>query len=603
MSPCPFQELLRRWLAGHCPGHEAEVLETHVEACAPCQQTLEQLTAAAGDQRGCGTVASASGGADFLRRLEQAAPTPARLHLPGPGDEEAATVPPKVRGMAADPAGRPEVAGYEILGELGRGGMGVVYKARQVQADRLVALKVLLAGGHAGDAERARFRTEVEAVARLQHPGIVQIHEVGTADGLPYFSMEYCAAGSLADRLGGTPLPPRDAAALTRALAEAVQAAHAQGVIHRDLKPANVLLAPALGPGDGRAVALPGPPGPGAATAWVPKVADFGLAKKLGEAGQTATGEVMGTPSYMAPEQAGGKSKEIGPACDTYALGAVLYELLTGRPPFRAVTPLDTLLQVLESPPAPPRLLNPKVDRDLETVCLKCLEKEPRRRYPSAAALADDLGRCLAGESIRARPGNLMDRIASILGRSQYDVQFRQFGNMLFVFAAVVFLTEAAVTLIVRARLPVPLLPLTQAGRILVLGVLVWRFRAGGLLTGGAADRMMWSIWVGYVGTCVALGVSYRLVAGPAVELEGNLYPGLAAVTGLAFFVLGSSYWGWCYALGVAFYGLALLMTLDLGWAPLEFGGLWAVALVVIGLHLRRLGDEAAGKRPRGPGG
>ena len=252
----------------------------------------------------------------------------------------------------------PSVPGYEILGELGRGGMGVVYKARQLGFNRVVALKMILSGAHAGTEERERFRTEAEAVARLQHPNIVQVHEVGEHEGRPFFSMEFCRGGGLNRKLAGTPLPPAEAARLVETLAQAVQAAHQQNVVHRDLKPANVLLAE-----DG-----------------TPKITDFGLARKLDEAGQTRTGEVMGTPSYMAPEQAGGRSKEIGPAADVYALGAILYECLTGRPPFRSPTDVDTVMQVLSDDPVPPRRLQSKTPRDLETICLKCLEKQPARR-------------------------------------------------------------------------------------------------------------------------------------------------------------------------------------------------------------------------------
>ena len=283
----------------------------------------------------------------------------------------------------AIPAEPLAVPGYEILGELGRGGMGVVYKARQQRLGRTVALKMILAGSHAGADLLARFRTEAEAVARLQHPNIVQIYEVGEQDGLPYFSLEFCPGGSLAGKLDSTPLPPDRAAALVEALARGVQAAHDKGVIHRDLKPANVLLGE-----DG-----------------TPRITDFGLAKKLDDAtGHTQTGSILGTPSYMAPEQAGGKSKEIGTPADVYALGAILYECLTGRPPFKAATSLDTILQVVSDEPVPPRRLQPKVPRDLETICLECLQKEPAKRYASARLLADDLRHFLAGEPIRARP-------------------------------------------------------------------------------------------------------------------------------------------------------------------------------------------------------
>jgi WD40 repeat protein len=274
------------------------------------------------------------------------------------------------------------VAGYEVLGRLGKGGMGVVYQARQIGLDRLVALKMILHAEHASSDERERFRTEAQAVARLHHPNIVQIYEVGECQGLPYFSMELCPQGSLADQLDGTPWDAGSAARLVETLARALQAAHAAGIVHRDIKPANVLLA-----ADG-----------------TPKVTDFGLARRLDVQGQTRTGVLMGTASYMAPEQARGRAKEAGPAADTYALGAVLYELLTGRPPFKAATDMDTMLQVVSQEPVPLRRLQPRVPRDLETICLQCLQKSPAKRYASALALAEDLRRFAAGEPILARP-------------------------------------------------------------------------------------------------------------------------------------------------------------------------------------------------------
>jgi WD40 repeat protein len=294
----------------------------------------------------------------------------------------------QVRAAAAPPP--VAFPGYEVLGELGRGGMGVVYLARQVKAGRVVALKVVLAGAHAGPGELARFRAEAEAAARLQHPHIVPVYEVDEHDGRPFFSMEFCAGGGLDKKLAGTPLPPTEAARLVQTLAGALDAAHAAGVVHRDLKPANVLLT-----ADG-----------------TPKVADFGLAKKLDAAGRTTTGAVLGTASYMAPEQAAGQTKEVGPAADVYALGAVLYECLTGRPPFKGPTALETLRQVLSEEPAPPRRLQPGTPADLETICLKCLNKEPKKRYATAGELADDLRRFLAGEPVRARPVGAAERAA-----------------------------------------------------------------------------------------------------------------------------------------------------------------------------------------------
>jgi WD40 repeat protein len=298
-----------------------------------------------------------------------------------------ATLPPGASAAAVGIIGSPP--GYEILAELGRGGMGVVYQARQTALQRIVALKMILGGGHASAADLQRFRTEAESIARLQHLHIVQIYEVGEYDGLPYFSLEFCAGGSLEKKLDGTPLPPREAAALVEKVARAMQAAHDKGVIHRDLKPANVLLAE-----DG-----------------TPKITDFGLAKKLDEVGKTQTGSIMGTPSYMSPEQAQGKSSELGPPCDIYALGAILYECLTGRPPFRAATPLDTVLQVVSEEPVPPTQLNARVPRDLETICVKCLHKEPAKRYKAAADLAADLRRFQAGEAIQARPVGKLERL------------------------------------------------------------------------------------------------------------------------------------------------------------------------------------------------
>jgi WD40 repeat protein/tetratricopeptide (TPR) repeat protein len=300
------------------------------------------------------------------------------------------------------------VPGYEILDELGRGGMGVVYKARQVRLNRVVALKMVLGGGHAGEEGLARFQIEAEAVARLQHPHIVQIHEIGEHQGLPYFSLEFCAGGSLEKKLGGTPLPPREAAVLVEILARAMDAAHRAGIIHRDLKPANILLSFSHSPPASAGAALAGGERLNDA---VPKITDFGLAKRLdGGPGRTETGAMMGTASYMAPEQAGGQSKQVGPLADVYALGAILYECLTGRPPFKAATSFDTMLLVLSEEPVLPRLLQPRTPRDLETICLKCLRKEPVKRYASAQELAEDLQRFLAGEPIKARPVGAVER-------------------------------------------------------------------------------------------------------------------------------------------------------------------------------------------------
>ncbi len=262
--------------------------------------------------------------------------------------------------MAPDFA-HPVIPGYEILGELGRGGMGVVYKAQQVNLNRTIALKMILSGVHADSEDRLRFLTEAEVIAALGHTGIVQVHDFGTHEGAPWFALEYCPGGSLAGKLKDSTLTADEAARMLEQIARAVQAAHNQGIIHRDLKPGNILLT-----ADGQS-----------------RVTDFGLARRVqGGSGLTQTGAIMGTPSYMAPEQAEGK-KGVGPPADVYALGAILYECLTGRPPFKAATSFDTILQVLNNEVAAPRSLNPAVPRDLETIALQCLQKDPSKRLYS----------------------------------------------------------------------------------------------------------------------------------------------------------------------------------------------------------------------------
>ena len=283
-----------------------------------------------------------------------------------------------------------QIGDYDILGELGRGGMGVVYKARHRQLGRVVALKMIRAGAHADADDLNRFLSEAQAVARLQHMGIVQIFDIGQHDGLPYFSLEFVAGQSLLARIAKEPLEPRQAAQIVEKLARAMQYAHDQGILHRDLKPANVLLTP----ND------------------EPKITDFGLAKHIqeGASASTQTGSIMGTPSYMSPEQASGNNKELTPATDQYALGAVLYHLLTGRPPFLAAKAVETVLQVLHNDPVAPRQLAPKLPVDLETICLKALHKDSHRRYASCGELAADLRRFLGGEPIIARPVGQIER-------------------------------------------------------------------------------------------------------------------------------------------------------------------------------------------------
>jgi WD40 repeat protein len=388
MNPCPARDRLVLLLAERLGEAEAGPIEDHLETCTGCQQVLAALSGPdpLTPRLESSLAPSPEPRSEFLCRLREQWPDAEGI----PRQTNDATPAAASLGCPAGAAAEnwPAVPGYEVLGVLGRGGMGVVYQARQVRLGRVVALKMVLAGAHASAQELARFRAEAEAVARLQHPNIVQIYEVGEEQGRPYLALEFVEGGSLADKLRGTPLPAREAAQLTETLAQAVHAAHEKGIVHRDLKPANVLLT----------------------QTGVAKITDFGLAKRLDAATlHTQTGAILGTPDFMAPEQAEGKV--VGAAADIHALGALLYQMLTGRPPFLAASALDTLLRVRHEEPVSPSVLQPRTPRDLATICLKCLQKDPARRYAGAQALADDLHRFLNGVPVQARPVGRAERL------------------------------------------------------------------------------------------------------------------------------------------------------------------------------------------------
>jgi serine/threonine protein kinase len=384
---CPSEQELLAFHLGKLPESDVDAVAEHLEKCRHCESLLERL--------------------DTTTDLVLAA-----LRKPVPANEIPTRLASEIGNL--DPLDRfapenwPSLPGYEILAPIGRGGMGVVYKARQQSLNRAVALKQLRAGS---ERAFARSRVEAEALARLPHPNIVQIHEILVQEGRAYLALELIEGGSLDDKLTGKPQPARETAELIETLARAVHYAHLHGIVHRDLKPANILLR--LHPGEPAAQ----PDGSGRSASYIgtvpytPKIADFGIAKQLADdAGATREGDVLGTPCYMAPEQAGGRGEDIGPATDVYSLGVILYEMLTGRVPLQGATTLDTLLLVRSEEPVPPRRLQPRIPRDLETICLKCLEKQPAHRYASAANLADDLRRFLSGKPIRARPTPVWER-------------------------------------------------------------------------------------------------------------------------------------------------------------------------------------------------
>jgi WD40 repeat protein len=402
---CPPLDRLEAFQLGELPEDEAAVIACHLETCPLCEQAAQDLDSLTDPVllalRQFPAAAGLGGLPEgVMRGLSTADTILAPNLLSTPPMPSAFPRPPTldfVRNAGAECQTWPKIPGYEVLEEIGRGGMGVVYLARQVSLNRLVALKMILSGVHASNAELVRFHAEAKTIARLEHAHIVQIHEIGTHDGQPFLCLEYVSGGSLDQRLNGTPQPPLKAAELCETLAQAMHFAHAGGIVHRDLKPGNVLLGP-----DGQ-----------------PKIADFGLARMQNQAVTLLPqGGVAGTPSYMAPEQAVGPSAALGPAVDVYALGAILYEILTGRPPFKAETPYDTLIQVSQQDPVPPRYLQPGVPRDLETVCLKCLRKDPAKRYASANQLAADLRAFLDGRPIVARPVSGLERTAKWVHRN-----------------------------------------------------------------------------------------------------------------------------------------------------------------------------------------
>jgi eukaryotic-like serine/threonine-protein kinase len=459
---------------------------------------------------------------------------------------------------------------YELLEELGRGGMGIVYRARQRNPERVVALKMILHGALASAQELARFRAEAESVARLEgHPHIVSIHEVKECEGQCYFSMKYVEGTTLARLVTRGPVEPREAARYLLTIAQAIHYAHEHGILHRDLKPSNVLID----------------------QQGQPYVTDFGLAKQVESgAGLTPSRSIVGTPSYMAPEQADASRGRPGPASDVYSLGAILYELLTGRPPFQAASYLDTILLLLDQEPVPPRLLNPRVNRELELICLKCLEKQPARRYASAAELAGDLQAFLAGDPVSAGSISVTYFLGRLLGETPHGPVLENWGGLWMIHGLMIFLF----CLLTNGLL---LAGITSHGTYLSLwtiglvawGMIFWSLRRrGGAVT--FIERQMAHVWAaGVAGSIGTFIVEWLL----GLDVLG-LTPMLAVIAGMVFLAMAGMLSGSFYiAAGVLFLA-AIPIALLPRYGPVLFGFFAGISFFIYGWHYYRRRRQAS---------
>jgi len=479
-----------------------------------------------------------------------------------------------------------QLGAYELLEELGRGGMGVVYRAMDKKLGREAAVKMILRGKLASQADVERFRGEAQAAARLDHAGIVPVYDVAESDGQLFFSMRYIAGQTLSQRLAQGPLPPREAALLLMKVARAVHYAHRRGILHRDLKPSNILI-------DEKGE---------------PHITDFGLAKEVKDGRSvTKTGAVLGTPAYMAPEQAAGGRGRVGPAADIYSLGSILYHMLTGRPPFQAPTPVDVVLLVLEQEPSSPRRVNPKADRDLSLIALRCLQKPPDLRYDSAAALADDLEAYLNDESISARSGRF-GQVISRMFRETHNAQVLENWGELFMWNSAVLLTMCVATNLLywweehmvhkgglHHRWPYFILWSFVAG---AWGYAFWSLRRRmGPVT--FVERQVAHVWAAAMISIVILfPVEYLLDTHPSISVPVlSLSPVLALCTGSIFLVKASMFSGEFYWQAFVLYATALVMALVPEYAHFIFGPIAAACFFIPGLKYYRLkkrrpGDE-----------
>jgi serine/threonine-protein kinase len=455
------------------------------------------------------------------------------------------------------------IGDYEILEELGRGGMGIVYRARQSGLERSVALKAIRAGAMASRADVTRFRVEAQSAAKLEHPGIVPVYDVGEDDGQPYFTMQLIEGTTLSARLADGPMSASEVVKLLAPVARAIDFAHQGGVLHRDLKPANILIDE-----DGH-----------------PFVADFGLAKRLeADESLTQSGAVLGTPSYMAPEQAAGSRGEVSAVTDVYALGAVLYHALTGRPPFQSPSPIETILQVLEQDPLPPRLLNPQIDRDLEMIVLRCLQKPPEMRYASAAALADDLEAYLADEPLSARSGNILDVISRMFRETHHASILENWG-LLWIWHSIVLLILCVFTNWLHwegVHYAGPYLAVWTVG-LGTWAAIFWglRRRAGPVTF---VERQIAHIWGASIICCVGLYFVEMLLGLEVLRLT----PLLGLFSGTVFFTKASILTGKFYVQAGALYLSVVPMALYPDFGLTIFGVVSAFCFAVPGFRYWR---------------
>lgn len=455
-----------------------------------------------------------------------------------------------------------EVGPYEIQSEIARGGMGVVYRARQQGLERAVALKLISSGLLAGEEERKRFRIEAEAAARLNHPNIIPIHEIGSWQGYEYFSMTLIEGPTLQQRVDDGKFDDAESAAMVRDIARAVSYAHRAGIVHRDLKPENILLR----------------------QNEHPLVTDFGLAKWHREGSMiTRTGQVLGTPHYMSPEQACGRGD--GDALtDVYSLGAILYALLTGQPPHVGPSAAEVLRSVLQDEPESPRQIRREVPSDLENICLKAIRYEPELRYQTADALANDLQRFLSGEDTSAAASGLFDRFAREIRRDQHESVFGAWGKILYALGVIIFVTHVIMFVLDvfgYERWAAYLTP--RFAMLLVIGGLVYWARGGSLSPRTVAERPVWSIWVGYL---AALGVVNLMLALGDIDRRA-LFPLAAAMSGFGFIAMSGHVWGGSAIFGLGFFGVALVSVYLINIAPLLFGTMWLISLITLGRHYR----------------